>query len=816
MRYAEVAVDAPAGIDRTFSYSVPSSLKVSPGHSVVVPFGKRRLQGLVFSLASSPQVPETRDILRVRETSPPFTDVQLRLARWISRYYMCSLFEAAALMLPPGGRVRLRAYISPVTDRNEPEPPGLTPYQRRVLSHIRARKRVEEGRLFDALGEPARGALRKLLHDGLATRSLVLSGTPVRRKRRESAVLSAQARDLGQDELDEISRKAPRQGAILQHLLSDPAPMPLAVLRKDSSPSAVSALIAKGLIERTEEFVDRDPLATNTYTDTAPVDLTHAQSRAAAQVRAALDGARASPPRFLLQGVTGSGKTEVYLNAVAHCRRLGKRAIVLAPEIALTQQTIERFAARFPGDVAVLHSGLSAGERFDQWWKIRDGERGVVIGARSAIFAPVPDLGLIVIDEEHEWTYKQHDSIPRYHDKFVALRLGELTGSVVVLGSATPDVEAYTKALSGSLRLLRLPERVVPSNGATHPRPRRSRMASVDIVDMRQELRDGNRLVFSRKLVHALRECLDSGGQAMLFLNRRGSSALLQCRGCGLALRCRRCDTAMAYHADTGRMQCHYCGERRAPPQECPRCHAHGLVFRGVGTQAVVREAQRLYPGVNVVRWDRDSARGAAAHQQLLESSRSGEARIIVGTQMIAKGLHLPSVTLVGVVSADVGLNMPHFQAAERVFQLLCQVSGRAGRGASAGRVIIQTYQPGNYAIRAAAAQDYQRFYREEISYRAQQGNPPYSRLIRLMYSGTNRALSQREARRLCEELKARRDAGGYADNEVLGPTPAYPARVRGRYRWQIVLRGPKPRVLLEGVPLPQGWVVDVDPVGLT
>ena len=816
MRYAEIAVDAPVGIDRTFTYSVPPSLKVNPGHSVVVPFGKRRIQGLVFSLVSSPPVPEIRDIIRVQGTPPPFTNIHLQLARWISRYYMCNLFEAAALMLPPGGRVRPRSYISATADRTGSESSTCTPSQRRVLTYIRAQKRVEENHLINTLGEPARQALRKLLEEGLAARHTMLSGKRVQPKRLESAVLSTRARNLSQGELAEISRRAPRQGTILHRLLSDPKPVLLSALRKDTAPSAVRALITKGLIEKKQELIDRDPLAGKIHADIHPVALTYAQRRASSQIRAALDGVTEAPLKFLLQGVTGSGKTEVYLDAVAHCRKLGKRAIVLAPEIALTQQTIERFVARFPGDVAVLHSRLSLGERFDQWWKIRRGERSVIIGARSAIFAPVPDLGLIIIDEEHEWTYKQLDSIPRYHDKFVALQLGDLTRSVVVLGSATPDVESYSKALSGSLRLLRLPERVLPSKGVTHPKPRRSSMASVDVVDMRNELRDGNQLIFSRKLMEALRECLVGGEQAMLFLNRRGSSSFLQCRGCGLAIRCRRCDTSMAYHNDTRSMQCHYCGERRTVSKECPRCHSRRMVFRGVGTQSVAREAQRLYPEVKVVRWDRDSTRSRTANQELLAISQSGEARIIVGTQMIAKGLHFPSVTLVGVISADVGLNMPHFQASERVFQLLCQVAGRAGRGPSGGRVIIQTYDPENYAIKAAAAQDYQRFYHQEISYRAQQGNPPYNRLIRLLHSGTNQTLSQREALRLSEKLAARRDAGGHTDNEVLGPTPAYPARVRGQYRWQIVLRGPRPRVLLEEVSgIPQRWVVDVDPVGL-
>ena len=588
--------------------------------------------------------------------------------------------------------------------------------------------------------------------------------------------------------------------------------MPASDARKEYG-YAVNALAEKGWLELEKIAVDRDPLAGDMFPAAPPVVLTDAQRRAALAVARALDDRAASPRTFLLEGVTGSGKTEVYLDAVQRCLELGRRAIVLVPEIALTRQTIERFAARFPGEVAVLHSGLSAGERFDQWWKVRQGQYGLVIGSRSAIFAPQPDLGLVVVDEEHEWTYKDHNANPRYHARDVAFALARLTGAVVLLGSATPDVVSYHSARRGDVGLLHLPRRVAA--GADGEAPGERPLPSARIVDMRRELREGNSGIFSRPLKSALDVCLGDGSQAILFLNRRGMASYVQCRGCGRTVDCRRCDLAMTYHEDRSRLVCHRCGYRRAAPAACPRCGSHRLSYRGIGTQAVVAELRSLYPEVGVLRWDRDSVGGPRAYETMLEEFRSGEARVLVGTQMIAKGLHFPSVTLVGAVLADVGLHLPDHRAAERAFQLLCQVSGRAGRGPSAGSVVIQTFQPDNYAIRAAAEQDYASYYEQEIVHRRDQGSPPFSRLVRLEYSHTNQAACEREALRVAEGLRRERDAWGHSDVEVLGPMPGYPARVRGHYRWRLHLRGPDPRRLLEDATLPRGWVVDVDPVGL-
>jgi primosomal protein N' (replication factor Y) len=508
----------------------------------------------------------------------------------------------------------------------------------------------------------------------------------------------------------------------------------------------------------------------------------------------------------LLHGVTGSGKTEIYLRSLAETVKLGKKGIVLVPEIAMTPQTIERFAARFPGRVGLLHSKLSLGEQFDEWRRIRNGEFDVVIGSRSAIFVPQPDLDLIVIDEEHEWTYKQ-DSSPHYHACDVAMKLAELTGAVVVLGSATPDVETYYKAQSGKYRLLELPERVVPVAGAALPQ--------VEVVDMRDELKTGNRSIFSRSLSQAINEAIAAREQVILFLNRRGGSTYIQCRRCGFVLRCRRCEVPLAHHITDDILICHQCNYKMPVPQACPNCSNRQLKFLGAGTQKLEQEVKYAFPRARQLRWDSDATIGRSSNEDILKKFRSQQAEILIGTQMVAKGLDIPSVTLVGVVSADTSLNLPDFRAGERTFQLLCQVAGRAGRGPSGGRVVIQTFSPENYAIQAAARHDYASFYEQEIAYRKQLHNPPFTRLARLTFVHTNDAICQREAEKMKKILIEESDARGIGGISIIGPAPAFIHRLRGRFRWQLILRGFDLSAFLSPISLPHGWTIDIDPMGL-
>jgi primosomal protein N' (replication factor Y) len=541
---------------------------------------------------------------------------------------------------------------------------------------------------------------------------------------------------------------------------------------------------------------------------------------------------------FLLHGVTGSGKTEVYLKALEKTVALGRRGIVLVPEIALTPQTVRRFAERFPGQVAVLHSGLSEGQLFDQWHGIRQGRYAVVVGSRSALFAPQPDLGLIVIDEEQEWTYKQEQA-PRYHAREAARKLAELTGAILLLGSATPDVAIYQQALWGRYRLLTLRQRVRPLTAAdgTVRLSTSEALPPVEVVDLRQELMAGNRSIFSRSLVEGVRSVLSAGEQAILFLNRRGAASFAQCRDCGYVPHCSSCAVSLTYHRQQDRLLCHQCNRGRRLPATCPQCGGRRLRLVGIGVERVEEEAAKTFPGARLLRWDRDVTRGRGAHERILARFLAREADILIGTQMVAKGLDLPAVTLVGVVSADVSLHLPDFRAGERTFQLLTQVAGRAGRaqtGASRiaaggdgthlpngkaqpelGRVIIQTYTPHHYAIAAAAQHDYESFFAQEIELRRRLGYPPFSRLARLVYSHTSSAYAYQEASRLVQVLRQQGDARGLPDLEVVGPSPAYVARLRGRYRWQVLVRGRHPAELLADVALPQNWTVDIDPMSM-
>jgi len=572
----------------------------------------------------------------------------------------------------------------------------------------------------------------------------------------------------------------------------------------------VDELVAAGVGRCEEREVYRDPCADWNGPEEAPPELTMAQG----QVWRELYEHWASSAAFLLHGVTGSGKTEIYLRAVARALREGRQALVLVPEIGLTPQAVRRFRARFPGRVAVLHSGLTIGERYDQWRRIRSGQADVVIGPRSALFAPLPRLGLIVLDEEHDSAYKQENPAPRYHAREAALTLGRITGSVVLLGSATPALETYLRAQRGELRLLELPGRIrVQEEGAM------GRHVLVDdtlpttlVVDMREELSAGNTSMFSRALQRDVTAALARGEQAILFLNRRGTATLVLCRECGHVLRCKSCGVSYVYHAETDHLLCHRCGRGLTLPKRCPECGGSKIRQFGVGTERVAETVQELFPTARVLRWDSDTAHRPAEHAAILEALVQHEADILVGTQMVAKGLDLPLVTVVGVVSADTSLLLPDFRAAERTFQMLTQVVGRAGRRAERGRAIIQTYHPTHYAIQAAAKQDYAAFYRQELAFRQRLGYPPCGQLVQLIYSHHQEDECCAEAERLARLLAERLPTQG----RLIGPAPAFVARWHGQFRWQVApIVARDVQQLLAGLVLPAGWAVDVDPASV-
>ncbi|MDI6815312.1 MAG: primosomal protein N', partial [Dehalococcoidales bacterium] len=708
MGYAEVSVNSPIAQRRTFSYAIPSGLSIDVGQAVWVPFGDKLLQGIVLELSHYPSVEETREIAGVIEPRPLLSSAHVLLARWISEHYLSPLFDAVALMLPPGFERKVVTLICKPSTPHKQDISSLTQAQRNVVELVWKQGKISLGELEKKYGtRQAKVITSHLISQGLVVKSYELERVKVKPKKVAYLRLKVEASEAFKEAARLRGKGAIKQAALIDFLAQQSEPVLWVEARRgvNCGKAVADALVNKGLVELQRIEVRREPISYRSITPSYPLTLTPAQESALQSIKSSLlqvAKGYTSPTIFLLHGVTGSGKTEIYLQALAEAVRLGKRGIVLVPEIALTPQTIERFASRFPNKVAVLHSKLSLGEQFDEWQRIRDGEFDVVIGSRSAIFAPQPNLGLIVIDEEHEWTYKQQDR-PRYHARDAAIKLAELTGAVVILGSATPDVETFYHAQKGDYHLLQLPERVTPGEGSILPR--------VKVIDLRQELKAGNRSLFSRSLSQAMAKAVAGGEQVILFLNRRGAATFVQCRSCGFVLRCRRCEVTLTHHSVENVLVCHQCNYRMSVPQVCPRCLSRLIKFLGIGTQKLEQEASHAFPQARLLRWDSDVTRRRYSHEEILGKFRAHEADILIGTQLIAKGLDLPLVTLVGVVSADTGLNLPDFRAGERTFQLLSQVAGRAGRGTLGGQVIIQTYSPQHYSIQAAAKHDYALFY---------------------------------------------------------------------------------------------------------
>ncbi len=606
--------------------------------------------------------------------------------------------------------------------------------------------------------------------------------------------------------------------------------------------STLRDLEKHGLIQIDEEEVLRNPLSARQPGSFAAPQLTPDQEHVWGEIRQALTPTAASGRTFLLHGVTGSGKTEIYLRALEQVLVQGRGAIVLVPEIALTPQTIQRFAGRFPNQIAIQHSDLSLGERYDQWRQVRSRTLPVVVGTRSALFAPVPNLGLIIIDEEHDGSYK-NGRAPYYHARDAAVELARLNGATLILGSATPDVVTYERAQRGEYGLLELPGRILWSCEDLKERLRSTRplgagpaklarlqqlsdqarssetsaaysdLPPVTIVDMREELKAGNRSIFSRPLAAAVRGALAAREQVILFLNRRGTATFVMCRDCGAVVKCPRCDVSLTFHGHGAQLQCHHCNRRFPVPTRCPQCGSERIRFFGLGTEKVADLTAEAFPEARILRWDRDVTAEKGSHELILERFTRREADILIGTQMVAKGLDLPLVTVVGVISADTALNLPDFRAGERTFQLLTQVAGRAGRSVLGGQVVIQTYAPEHYAIQAAGRHDYATFYCQEMEFRHRQVYPPYARLVRLIYSNSDESQCRRQAETLFHVLKNRIDRLGLPGISLIGPAPCFMSRINGRYRWHLIVRARDPLALLRDDPPPPGWQVDVDPL---
>ena len=825
-----------AGDLQAYHYHLPPELEdvVLPGHLVWVPFGAQEVQGFVLRLADRAPL-ETRAVLRLARPEPVLTPAQLELASWISTYYVAPASEAVRLFLPPGLLAKAGKGAGVRAKREEQiEWVGgdLTLDQSLALLGRDTYGSKALAYVMEHAGDPASVGVSS---DEVRTQCELKSRAPIRSLVEKGYVYEDDAGrlrlagSLGSARLwlrgmRGVEKYAPATEWLKAH--NGPVWKSDLYAAVDTSIKDLRDLQTAGLVRIAEQVRFRDPLRGRTYPRTVAPSFTDEQSAVWEKISrssfgtADENGWRSGGKMFLIHGVTDSGKTEIYLRAIAETLGQGRQAIVLVPEIALTPQTIARFAGRFPGRVTVIHSALSAGERYDVWRMIRDGTFDVVVGPRSALFAPLSRLGLIILDEEHEPSYKQDaeqwGSYKVFYDARTAARkLAELSGSVLIFGTATPSLDSYYLAQRGALTLLRMPRRILGHGdeaGTAY-----MEMPPVEVVDMRQELRAGNRSVLSRSLQAELLATLDAQEQAILFLNRRGASTFVMCRDCGAVAECTRCDAPLTYHERAAVLICHHCNRRYPIPTVCPRCGSKRIKYFGAGTQRIEETIRELAPHARVLRWDADTTTSKGSHERILEQFASHNADVLVGTQMIAKGLDLPLVTLVGVVAADVALHLPDFRSGERTFQLLTQVSGRAGRGVRAGRVVVQTYNPEHYAIQAAAAHDYEAFYAREIEYRRDLGYPPIQRMARLIVWERNPHKAQSMAERMALQLEQRiRDAGLSAESySMVGPAPAYFARVRGYYRWQVVLRCDDPAAVLRGVTVPFGWRVDVDPVSV-
>jgi primosomal protein N' (replication factor Y) len=828
--FVEVAVNLPP-IRGTFDYHLPDELldRVQSGHLVTVPFGSRRVQGVVIGLRDQAAVPETRPIEALVDPDPVLTPAQLELARWLQRQTHSALIDCLTLMLPPG----LSQQADSLYALADPDSEVKNNSERRLISLLQRRGPLRGRQIERALSRlrwrPSADALvrRKIL-----TRTSVLDPPRARARRVRNARLAVPPQSA-RDALPSLGRPntkaATRRAAIVETLIQEGEPLDVSWIYAASEANLADLrfLEEKGIIALGETEVWRDPLESLEFVPSKPPLLTPDQETVWEQLRQGLQHPASKP--FLLHGVTGSGKTEIYMRAVQETISHKRSAIVLVPEIALTPQTVRRFLARFPGQVGLLHSKLSAGERYDTWRRAREGLLRVIVGPRSALFVPLPDIGLIVLDECHDDSYKNTDRAPRYHAREASMAYSAILRAGCILGSATPDVVTSYRAATGEINKLSLPKRILGHRTRLDQQARRLSLKSryhpiagdaeaidlppVRVIDMRQELRAGNRSLFSRALQKQLSEVVHAGEQAILFLNRRGTATHIFCRDCGMVARCPRCDAPLIFHDKARKLLCHHCNYQRNPISTCPQCSGSRVKHFGAGTQRIETEVTKLLPEARTLRWDLDTTRAKGSHEVILAHFAAHRSDVLIGTQMVAKGLDLPLVTLVGVISADTGLNLPHYRAAERTFQLLTQVAGRAGRGLLGGRVILQTYQPEHYAIRAAAKHDYATFYEQELLLRKELGYPPFRRLARLVFRHTSESSAHSESERLAAKLR-HSIAANNVHADLIGPVPCFFLRRRGEYRWQIVVRAADPAPLIP-LDLPKGWIVDIDPVSL-
>jgi primosomal protein N' (replication factor Y) len=779
-QYVEVAV--PVHVSSTFIYRLPVTKRqvAQTGSRIVVPLGRKFVTGYIVALledlpaGTSLQESAIKDAKDVLDVIPLVTPELLQLTRWVADYYLAPWGEVIKAALPPGISPAIDQFLS-LTEKGRAEvgkwSSDDTPNNKhRLLQLLGESDEIELGVVSQQL--PSIQATRlasELEQDGLLEIRQRPRGSFVKAKFQRRVRLTAP-----NDRSGEGRKLTDTQVRILETLKDhDSLALPELLTRANAASSSVNTLQKRGFIEIFEERLRRDPLGEATFDQHDDYELTEDQLQVLAELDKPLR-ARAYAA-FLLHGVTGSGKTEVYIRAMRVALSLGRAALMLVPEIALTPVFSRRLRMHFGDRVAIFHSSLSRGERFDEWTRVRNGDARIVIGTRSAVFAPIKDLGLVIVDEEHESTYRQQDS-PHYNGRDTAIVRAQKESAVVILGSATPSLESFHNSQTGKYQYLKMPNRL-------GNRP----LAAAEIIDMRDVFaRHQKPQVFSDELLAAITEAHRQQQQSIILLNRRGYSSFVLCRSCGESVRCPNCDVTLTYHRSERVIICHYCNHREAAPQKCPNCQGKYIYYVGEGTQQIEEQLKKLFPEIRIARIDRDTASRRGDFEKSLSDFGAGKIDMLVGTQILAKGHDFPNVTLVGVVSVDAGMALPDFRAAERTFQLLTQVAGRAGRGSRAGKVLIQTYHPHHYALRHASAQDYAGFYSEEIRHRENHTYPPFVALASLLVHGADLERVRLEAVELRKELDR---ANAERAARILGPAPAPLARLKGEYRVQLLIK---------------------------
>ena len=764
MTVAKVIVDVPAKqTNRPFDYRIPNHLQqvIKQGMRVIVPFGPRKVQGFVIAIVEDSEFAKLRNIIEPMDIEPVLNEELLNLADWLTEQTLCYKISAFQVMLPPALKAKYEKKIR-LKDCAKLKflPEGIQDFFREK-DMLKWEEVLETGQLPQFQKEVSSGVLE------------VLYEVKERIKKKQTKQISPHISRNELIAINESHHRSLKQKKVIHYFIDHPEPIERSKLLSllEVSSAVIKGLIEKGILKETIKEVYRDPYANRTIKVTEPLPLTEEQSAAIKPILSTLS--QKEHDVFLLYGVTGSGKTEIYLQSIQRVLEDGREGIVLVPEISLTPQMVNRFKGRFGDRVAVLHSGLSVGEKYDEWRKIQRKEVKVVVGARSAVFAPFENLGIIIIDEEHETSYKQEDN-PRYHARDVAIERAIKHSCPVVLGSATPSLESFARAKKGVYKLLTLSKRM---NDQSLP--------AVKIVDMREELREGNRSMFSRELFEKLQERLIKKEQTVLFLNKRGHSSFVMCRDCGYVVQCPNCDISLTYHRYNQQMKCHYCGYESSVPNTCPECASDHIRYFGTGTQKVEEELTKIFPEARVIRMDVDTTSRKGSHEKLLTEFHEGHADILLGTQMIAKGLDFPNITLVGVLSADTMLHLPDFRSSEKTFQLLTQVSGRAGRHELAGEVVIQTYSPEHYSIELAGQQDFDQFYQQEMMIRKMHKYPPfyYIALITVHHEELLKVVNITE--KITKFISSRLSPQSF----VLGPVASPIPRINNKYRYQCIIK---------------------------